>query len=191
MTQSLAVLGIEVIPQTDFSIESVEETGLTFVENALIKARHASQVTGLPCLADDSGLVIDVLNGEPGIYSSRYAGEQATDQNNIAKVLEKMHNVPEDKRSAHFHCCMVLMNGAHDPAPIICQGRWFGQILTGPKGDQGFGYDPIFFDPQINQVAAELALEEKNRVSHRGLALKQLIQELSNSYNDATTNIKS
>ncbi len=168
----------DVKSQKDFSVPAVEETGLTFVENALLKARAASRATKLPALGDDSGLVVDALKGQPGIYSARFAGENATDQQNNELLLEKLSDVPPERRGAIFYCCLVLVRHHRDPAPIVVSGVWHGQILESPKGQGGFGYDPLFFDPVLKQTAAELSLEEKSQVSHRGQALRSLIVQL-------------
>ncbi|MGK0305023.1 MAG: XTP/dITP diphosphohydrolase, partial [Gammaproteobacteria bacterium] len=146
----LSGLSIEVLPQSDFAVTEVAETGSTFIENAIIKARHASKHTGLPAIADDSGLAVDALGGAPGVYSARYSGENATDQSNITKLLGAMADVPHDKRQAKFLCVLVYMRHADDPSPIICQGEWCGEIMTEPQGDNGFGYDPIFWVNQQN-----------------------------------------
>jgi XTP/dITP diphosphohydrolase len=170
----------EIIPQSFFNIPEAEETGLTFIENALIKARHAAQLTGLPALADDSGLVIDALNGAPGIYSARYAGEKNNFAHNINKVLIELQNIPEEQRSAHFCCVLAYLKYPSDPLPIIAQGAWEGRILSAPRGMQGFGYDPIFFVPTHNCSAAELSSNEKNKISHRAQALQQLVLQFNN-----------
>ncbi len=166
------------VSQQDFNVEPVEETGLTFVENALLKARAASQASGLPALGDDSGLVVDALNGQPGIYSARFAGENATDQDNNALLLERLDGVPMERRQASFYCCLALLRHAADPAPIIVSGIWHGHILETPRGDNGFGYDPLFQDPHLGITAAELPFSEKARISHRGKALAELIGRL-------------
>lgn len=168
----------EIIPQHTLGIQEIEETGLTFVENALLKARHACQHSGQPAIADDSGLVVNVLDGAPGIYSARYAGKQATMQQNIEKLLKELMNVPPTQRQAYFHCTLVYLAHADDPAPIICEGTWHGYILEQPSGAGGFGYDPIFFDKTENCSAAELTLMKKNQLSHRGQALHQLLMKL-------------
>jgi XTP/dITP diphosphohydrolase len=173
----LAPLGLNVVPQSEFNVEEVPETGTTFVENAIIKARHASKVTGLPCIADDSGLEVAALNGAPGIYSSRFAGEGATDGTNIDKLLSQLEGVEESKRQARFVCVLVFMRHADDPTPIICQGSWDGVISTQRQGENGFGYDPVFFQPQLNLAAAQLNPEQKHALSHRGKALKQLMAQ--------------
>lgn len=170
---------VEIIPQTTLQVSDIPETGLTFVENALIKARHAAKQTGLPAIADDSGLEVAALHGAPGIYSARFAGTQATAKDNIKKLLLQMESIPQDKREARFYCVLVYLNSAEDPTPLICEGVWNGSILTAPVGEKGFGYDPVFFDSNENQSAAELALAIKNQISHRGKALKLLINRLS------------
>lgn len=169
----------EVHSQSEFNVEDVEETGLSFVENALLKARHASQITGLPAIADDSGIVVDALNGQPGIYSARYAGEPSDDQKNLHKLLTELSDVPDEKRSGRFVCSMVYMRHHLDPVPIIAQGIWEGSISREAKGEGGFGYDPIFFVPSHACTSAQLSAEEKNRLSHRGQALRSLIQAIS------------
>jgi len=166
----------DVVSQTDMEVEEVPETGASFVENALIKARNASSQSKLPALADDSGLVVDSLNGEPGIYSARYAGENATDEDNIVKLLARMDD--EDNRSARFWCAMVYVRYASDPEPVIVEKSWEGQILRELKGSNGFGYDPIFYLPELNCTSAQLSAEEKNRISHRGQALKEILKHL-------------
>lgn len=165
---------VNVIAQSKFNISSVEETGLTFFENAILKARYAAEISELPALADDSGLCVDALNGSPGVFSSRYAGENATDENRINKVLNEMKNIPAEKRTASFHCVMAYMRYANDPAPIICHGIWPGIITTEARGKKGFGYDPIFYVPTHNCTAAELEQVVKNQISHRGRAFAQL-----------------
>ncbi|WP_455200774.1 RdgB/HAM1 family non-canonical purine NTP pyrophosphatase [Kaarinaea lacus] len=175
INQLLSGLHIEAMPQTEFNVPDVEETGLTFVENAIIKARNAAQHSGLPALADDSGIEVDALNGEPGIYSARYAGKGASDEDNLRKLLAALKEVPEAERTARFQCVMVYMAHAKDPTPLICQGTWEGRILFQPRGDNGFGYDPVFFVPTHNCSAAELASDIKNQRSHRGQALKKFL----------------
>jgi XTP/dITP diphosphohydrolase len=164
----------DVIPQQEFAISDAEETGLSFVENAIIKARHASKISGLPAIADDSGLMIDALNGEPGIYSARYAGNEKNALANINKVLLQLQQVSAEKRSARFVCCLALLQHVHDPLPIVCQGILEGVITTAAQGQRGFGYDPIFFIPEQNCTAAELTPEIKNQISHRAKAMQQL-----------------
>jgi len=174
----LEPLGIEVASQADFDINPPEETGLTFVENALIKAREATRVSGLPALGDDSGLVVEALGGRPGIRSARYAGENASDADNNARLLAELEGLPAERRAAAFHCCLVLLRHETDPAPIITHGIWQGHILEAPRGEGGFGYDPLFHDAELGAAAAELPLSEKSRVSHRGKALAALIERL-------------
>ncbi|MCG7538800.1 XTP/dITP diphosphatase [Pseudoalteromonas sp. OF7H-1] len=164
---------IEVLPQSDFKVPEVAETGTTFVENAIIKARHAAKISGLPAIADDSGLEVDALNGAPGVYSARYAGENADDQKNIYHLLAALGEQTE--RSARFWCVLVYMRHADDPTPIICQASWEGEITTTQQGREGFGYDPIFKVQGLDCTSAELTKEEKNAISHRGQALKQLV----------------
>jgi XTP/dITP diphosphohydrolase len=176
----LSSLSIEVLPQSDFAVTEVAETGSTFIENAIIKARHASKHTGLPAIADDSGLAVDALGGAPGVYSARFSGENATDQSNITKLLGAMADVPNDKRQAKFLCVLVYMRHADDPLPIICQGEWCGEIMTEQQGDNGFGYDPIFWVNQQNSSSAQLSSQQKNALSHRGKALKLLLAQLQN-----------
>lgn len=178
ISQMLANHRIEVLPQSAFNVTEVEETGLTFVENALLKARNAAAHSGLPAIADDSGLEVDALEGAPGIYSARYAGNNASDRDNITKLLRALAGVEGTQRTARFQCLMVYMEHAHDPTPIICQGTWEGRILLEPRGTQGFGYDPVFFVRTHNCSAAELPAIVKNNLSHRGQALRQLLTAL-------------
>lgn len=177
--QLLADQDMEVVPQSTFDIPEIEETGLTFVENAILKARNAAAHSGFPAIADDSGLEVDVLKGAPGIYSARFAGPNASDTDNNRKMLAELEAVPEDRRAARFQCLMVYLRHEADPVPIICQGTWEGRILREPQGDNGFGYDPLFFVPEKNCSAAELPAEVKNAMSHRGKALQCLLQALS------------
>ncbi len=177
LKEMLAPLGLNVVPQSQYNVEEVPETGTTFVENAIIKARHAAKVTGLPCIADDSGLEVAALNGAPGIYSARFAGPNATDGTNIDKLLKQLEHVDSSKRQARFVCVLVFMRHADDPTPIICQGAWDGVISTEKQGEHGFGYDPVFFQPQLNLAAAQLAPEQKHALSHRGQALRQLLEQ--------------
>lgn len=178
LTQLLRPLHIEVLPQSAFNIPDIEETGLTFIENAILKARNASAISGLPALADDSGLVVNALNGQPGIHSARYAGTNGDTKQNIEKLLHEMQNVTDDKRQAAFHCVLALLLSPEDPTPIICHGEWHGIILRVPNGEQGFGYDPVFYVPSKQKTAAELLPEIKNALSHRGQALRALVQTL-------------
>ena len=175
----LGPAGIDFVVQGDLGVEDIEETGLTFVENALLKARHAARVTGLPALADDSGLCVDALAGAPGLYSARYAGHHGDAAANIARLLRELDGIPDAGRTAHFHCTLVLLRHADDPRPLLAQGEWHGRILDAPRGAGGFGYDPVFLDPAIGLTAAELDPETKNRTSHRGQALSRLRQALS------------
>lgn len=166
--------GIELLPQSAFEVPAAEETGLSFVENALLKARNASLHTGLPALADDSGIEVDALHGAPGIYSARYAGNGATDGDNNRRLLDELEQVPDAQRGARYQCVIVYLRHARDPMPVICQGTWEGRIARDYRGDGGFGYDPLFYLPEYGCTAAELTAEEKNRVSHRGQATRAL-----------------
>ena len=172
--------GLDVVAQTELGVESADETGLTFIENAIIKARHAAQVTGLPAIADDSGLAVDALGGAPGIYSARFAGVDASDQQNLEKLLLELQDVPDGERQARFHCVLVYMRHADDPTPLVCHGSWQGTIARAPAGSGGFGYDPIFVVPEAGKTAAELSADEKRALSHRGQALKLLLEALRN-----------
>jgi len=174
----LAGLGLHTQPQSQYGVVDAEETGLTFVENAIIKARNAARHTGLPAIADDSGIEVDALNGAPGIYSARFAGPGASDRDNLQKLLDELQGVPETGRSARFQCLMVYLRHANDPTPIICQGTWEGSILPEPRGENGFGYDPVFYVPTHGCSSAELAADVKNSLSHRGQALRQLVAAL-------------
>ena len=178
MADVLAEFGFEVIAQSEFGIESPEETGLTFVENALIKARYASQMTGLPAIADDSGLAVDALGGAPGLYSARYAGEDGNDQANRKKLLEEMANVADQDRAAKFVSCIVMLQHPTDPTPKIAIGECFGEILKEERGQNGFGYDALFFYPPKQCAFAELETAEKKKISHRAIALQSLKQQL-------------
>lgn len=177
----LQPLGWQVKPQSQWNFDEVEETGLTFVENAILKARHAAQQTGLPALADDSGLAVTALLGAPGIYSARYAGPGCSDQDNINKLLAALQNTPEAERQASFHCVLVYLAHANDPTPIVCHARWDGMIATAQHGQQGFGYDPVFWLPELNCTAAQLSTAQKQQLSHRGKALRQLVAQLQAS----------
>lgn len=176
--QALAGALAEIVPQSQFNVPDAEEMGLSFVENAILKARHAASHTSLPALADDSGLEVDALHGAPGIYSARYAGKDASDWTNLEKLLSDLAEVPEAERGARFVCVMVYLRHALDPTPIICQGTWEGHILFEAKGKNGFGYDPIFFVPTHGCSSAELPPEVKNRLSHRAQALKKMLEVL-------------
>jgi len=167
------------IQQSEFKVSEVAETGTTFVENAIIKARHAAQHTGLPALADDSGIEVDALKGAPGVYSARYAGNDADDESNNAKLLSQLADIPDRQRTARFQCVIAYMRHAQDPMPLICQGTWEGSILHKARGKNGFGYDPLFFVPTHGCSSAELDPEEKNRISHRAQALQKLIVVLN------------
>ncbi|MEH6627592.1 MAG: RdgB/HAM1 family non-canonical purine NTP pyrophosphatase [Motiliproteus sp.] len=176
--QVLQGLDYEVVPQSRFDVPDADETGLSFVENAILKARHASRISGLPALADDSGLEVDLLDGAPGIFSARFSGEGATDAKNNNKLTSLLRNSPESQRTARFQCLLVFMRHAEDPTPLICQGTWEGRILLEPRGENGFGYDPLFYIPALDCCSAELESEQKNRLSHRGQAVVQLVERL-------------
>jgi len=174
MSALLAEFGFEVLPQSDFNLIEAEETGTTFIENAIIKAKHAAALTGLPSIADDSGLAVDALQGVPGIYSARYAGENASDRDNLLKLLDALQDVPAEKRTARFHCVLVYMTHAEDPTPLVCHGTWDGVITEQPSGEDGFGYDPIFYVASEGCTSAELTKARKSELSHRGQALTKL-----------------
>ena len=182
MTELLSPLGWQVKPQADFFDSEAEETGLTFVENAILKARYAAQHSGLPAIADDSGIEVSCLQGKPGIYSARYSediyGDQANDETNLQKLLDEMQGVPQEQRQASYYCAMVYVAHAEDPTPIIGLGRWYGEILTAKQGEGGFGYDPIFWVEELEKSAAELSKQQKNQVSHRAQALNSLVMQL-------------
>lgn len=178
INQILTSLALTVVPQSDYNVPDADETGLTFVENALLKARNATRHSGLPAIADDSGIEVDYLNGAPGIYSARYAGKNANDAQNLEKLLANLKGIPDPERTARFQCLMVYLRHEFDPTPVICQGTWEGKILLEPRGKNGFGYDPVFFVPTHNCSSAELPAEEKNKLSHRGQALRKLVKEL-------------
>ena len=173
----LQPLGLEILPQSAFNIPEVEEPYCTFIENCLTKARHASEHSGLPALADDSGICVDALNGAPGVYSARFAGEPKSDQRNNEKLIELLQH--ETNRKAHYYCVMVLVRYPHDPQPIIAEGAWHGEIIDTPRGSGGFGYDPYFLVPSYGQTGAELPLDVKNGISHRGQALAALVAKLN------------
>ena len=177
--QLLAEWQIEILPQSECGVPDIEETGLSFVENAILKARNAAAHSGLSAIADDSGIEVDALHGAPGIYSARFAGKGASDQENLDKLLAELTSVPDNERTARFQCLLVYMRHGSDPTPLICQGTWEGRILQAPRGENGFGYDPVFFVPDRNCSAAELPPDIKNRLSHRGQALRELLLELS------------
>ncbi|MDQ7997391.1 MAG: RdgB/HAM1 family non-canonical purine NTP pyrophosphatase [Luteibacter sp.] len=174
LEQLLAGSGVELVAQTSLGVSDADETGLTFVENALIKARHAARITGLPALADDSGICVDALDGAPGLYAARYAGTHGDSAANNAKLLRELDGVPSDKRTAYFIAVLVVLRHADDPAPLIAEGRWYGRILEAPRGEGGFGYDPLFLPDGYDVSAAELDVALKNRLSHRGQALDVL-----------------
>ncbi|HMW72098.1 MAG TPA: RdgB/HAM1 family non-canonical purine NTP pyrophosphatase [Cellvibrionaceae bacterium] len=177
--QLLAAVGFTVLPQSQFNLPSVEETGLSFVENAILKARYAAAATGLAALADDSGIEVDALNGAPGIYSARFAGINATDADNNAHLLAQLAGVPEHLRTARYQCVLVYMRHSSDPMPLICSASWEGRILTAPQGEGGFGYDPLFWLPELNCTSAQLPQAQKNAISHRGKAMAALLAALS------------
>lgn len=172
----LAPFGVELVPQSALGVSEAAEPHQTFMENALAKARHASRATGLPALADDSGICVDALNDAPGVHSARFAGEPLSDARNNMRLLEALED--QHNRRAHYYCVMVLLSGEHDPRPLIGEGEWHGEILRDPRGSGGFGYDPLFLDPALRKAAAELSLQEKNRVSHRAKALQELLKKL-------------
>lgn len=176
----LAAFGLDIVAQTELGVESAEETGLTFIENAILKARHAAAVTSLPAIADDSGLAVDALGGAPGIYSARYAGLDASDQQNLDKLLVTLDAVPDGQRQAQFHCVLVYLRHAEDPTPLVFHGSWEGEITRAEAGQGGFGYDPIFYVPELGKTAAELTKDEKRAVSHRGKALSLLLDAMKN-----------
>ncbi|WP_020210682.1 RdgB/HAM1 family non-canonical purine NTP pyrophosphatase [Gilvimarinus chinensis] len=176
--QLLANVGFEVLPQSQFNVADAAETGLSFVENAIIKARNACRTTGLPALADDSGIEVDYLKGQPGIYSARYSGPNATNESNNTKLLQALQGVPASERGARYQCVLVYMRHSEDPTPLICQGSWEGRILEAPTGTGGFGYDPLFFAPEHGCSAAELSKDEKGKISHRAKALQSLLSQL-------------
>ena len=178
MRAILEPLALKVVPQSDFQVPEAEETGLTFVENAILKARNAAAHTGLPAIADDSGLELDALNGAPGIYSARFSGADASDAKNNALLIDMLGDLPDAPRTARYQAVLVLMRHPDDPTPLICQGTWEGEILLAPRGNGGFGYDPHFLIPELGVTAAEMDPAEKNRVSHRGRALKALMDAL-------------
>ena len=174
----LEPLDYQVHTQAEFNVPDVPETGTTFVENAIIKARHAAELTGLAAVADDSGIEVDALDGAPGVYSARFSAPDATDEKNNALLIEKLRNVPEEQRTARYRAVIVYMRHAKDPSPIICEGSWEGHIVLEPRGEGGFGYDPYFFVPTHGCTSAELSAEQKNAISHRGQALAELVNKL-------------
>lgn len=175
----LAPLQLEVIPQSELGVADADEPHGTFVENALAKARHASQLTGLPALSDDSGICVDALDGAPGVHSARFAGEPRSDERNNDRLLELLEHTAD--RRAHYYCVIVLVRHARDPEPLIAEGDWHGEVLRERRGSGGFGYDPLFLDPVLGKTGAELPRDEKNRVSHRGKALARLVEKLAAS----------
>ena len=177
----LSDFGLDIVAQTDLGVDSAEETGLTFIENAILKARHAAQITGLPAIADDSGLAVDALGGAPGIYSARYSGVDASDQQNLEKLLDALKDVPDDQRQAQFHCVLVYLRHAEDPTPLVFHGSWAGEITEQAAGEGGFGYDPAFYVPELGRTAAELSRDEKRAISHRGKALKLMLEAMRNA----------
>lgn len=179
INQVLKPFCLQALGQKQLNVPDIEETGLTFVENAILKARNAAKLTGKPALADDSGLEVDALQGAPGIYSARYAGADATDSANVEKLLKALKDVPKEQRTARFQCVMVYLRHETDPVPLICQGTWEGYIDFQPSGDNGFGYDPVFVSPEHQCTAAQLPPEIKNQLSHRGQALQKLMQAFS------------
>lgn len=187
LRELLAPLGFEVLPQSQFTAASAAETGLTFVENAILKARHAANASGLPAIADDSGLEVDALDGAPGIYSARYAGEDASDEENLRKLLDVLRGQSAAERTARYQCALVFMRSAVDPSPLICQANWEGRIISEPRGNGGFGYDPIFELADRAVTAAELPAAEKNLLSHRGKALRVLVEQLRNTLRPVTS----
>jgi len=175
----LAPFDIEVVPQSEFNVPEAKETGLSFVENAILKARNAAEHTGLPAIADDSGIEVDYLLGAPGIYSARYAGEQASDQDNLNALLTALQGVPDKERAARYQCVLVIMRHSKDPTPLIVQDSWEGAILTEATGDGGFGYDPIFWSPEHKCSAAQLSKQQKHEISHRGKAMRALLAQFT------------
>ncbi len=169
-------LGLEVLPQSAFNIPEAEEPHCTFIENCLAKARHAAEYSGLPALADDSGICVDALNGAPGVHSARFAGEPKSDQRNNEKLIELLKHEPN--RKAHYYCVIVLVRHPHDPQPVIAEGSWHGEIIDTPRGTGGFGYDPYFLVPELGKTGAELPMDVKNGISHRGKALAELVEKL-------------
>ncbi len=174
----LACRGMDVVPQSEFAIPSIEETGKSFVENAIIKARHASRLSGLAAIADDSGLMVDALHGAPGIYSARYAGEGASDGENLQLLLDNMRDIPDSRRGAHFVCLVVYMRHPEDACPLVCEGVWSGRLTHAPKGAAGFGYDPVFYVEDCGCTSAELEPAHKNAISHRAQAMQALMAHL-------------
>jgi len=181
LTALLLDSGFSVVGQGALGVTPAEETGETFVENAILKARNAALQTGRPAIADDSGLEVDALNGAPGVYSARFAGDHASDSDNVAQLLSRLENIPWEDRNARFRCLMVYLRQADDPAPLICEGTWSGVVTQAPSGHNGFGYDPVFWVPDEGCTAAELDSERKNGLSHRARALRMLVERLKES----------
>lgn len=179
LAELLQPFNVEVLPQSRFTTQNVAETGLSFVENAILKARNAARWSDLPAVADDSGIEVDALDGQPGIYSARYAGPEASDADNLEKLLQELDAVPDPLRTARYRCALVYMRSPTDPAPLIAQASWEGFLLREPRGTGGFGYDPVFLLPGLGVTAAELSAAEKNHLSHRGQALRQLVMGLA------------
>ncbi len=184
IAQLLEGLNLEILPQSEFNVPEIEETGHTFVDNAILKARNAAHYTGLPAIADDSGIAVDVLRGRPGIYSARFAGIGASDEENLEKLIRMVEPFPDEERTARFICSMVYIRHEEDHVPVIAEGVWEGQLLIDPKGQNGFGYDPIFYVSSQQCTSAELPPEIKNKLSHRGQALRKLLEQLSSLYPD-------
>ena len=184
IAQLLEGLNLEILPQSEFDVPEIEETGLTFVDNAILKARNAAHHTGLPAIADDSGIAVDVLRGRPGIYSARFAGVGASDEENLEKLIRMVKPFPDEERTARFICSMVYIRHEEDHVPVIAEGVWEGQLITESKGDNGFGYDPIFYISSHQCTSAELPPEIKNKLSHRGQALRKLLGQLTSLYSD-------
>lgn len=184
IAQLLEGLNLEILPQSEFDVPEIEETGLTFVDNAILKARNAAHHTGLPAIADDSGIAVDVLQGRPGIYSARFAGVGASDEENLEKLIRMVKPFPDEERTARFICSMVYIRHEEDHVPVIAEGVWEGQLLIDPKGQNGFGYDPIFYVSSQQCTSAELPPEIKNKLSHRGQALRKLLGQLTSLYSD-------
>jgi XTP/dITP diphosphohydrolase len=178
MQSLLAPLGLDIVPQSRFGVSEAEEPHFTFIENALAKARHAANMTGLPAIADDSGLCVVALGGAPGVHSARFAGDPKSDERNNRFLLEKLEGVPESGRNAWYYCCLVLVRHADDPCPLVADGQWHGTILTAARGNGGFGYDPLFWLPELGRSAAELDPAQKNTLSHRGMAMQRLLGRL-------------
>lgn len=182
ISQLLQGLKIDVLPQSEFDVPEIEETGKSFIENALLKARNAAHHTGLPAIADDSGIAVDALGGKPGIYSARFAGSGASDADNLEKLISMIEPFAPEQRSARFICSMVYLRHADDPTPVIAEGIWEGMIVTSAKGENGFGYDPVFYVPSHQCTSAELPATQKNKLSHRGQALSMLLERLATLY---------